>query len=209
MFDFFFALNPVIAITLFSVLVLIVINLCYKFLANQSDAKAIKERQKELSKKMKEEQKKGNTDEAKKIMGQVMQENSRLMRLTMKPMIVSFIVVMIFLPSMGNFYSDYQVALNNNSGNVTIEKNFYAVEKNGNEVKIGEITTGFGKIEKIEGKKFIINEENVNLKLSRVAAILPVTLPILNKSVSGWLFWYIIVSIPMMILIRKFMKIYI
>ena len=209
MFEFFFALNPIISITIFSVIVLFMINLCYKFLANQNEVKAIKERQKELNKKMKEEQKKGNSDEAKKIMGQVMQENSRLMRLTMKPMIVSFIVVLVFLPSLGNFYGDYNVALQNSTGNLTIGNNFYTLERSGNEVKISGVATGIGQIAKIDDKKFQINDDNGNIKLSRVSVVLPVTLPIINKSLGGWLFWYIIVSVPMMIIIRKAMKIYI
>jgi len=207
MFDFFFSLNPIIAITLYSVFILVVINIFYKVLVKQGEAKLLKDRIKELNKKMKEE--KGNKEEVSRLMKSVMEENNRLMKMTIKPMMISFIVVILFLPSLAAIYGDQYAALSNNAGNITINNAAYQLEKDGNALKINGEACQMPCMQKIENIKWKISGENEKITFSRISASLPLAIPILNKTEAGWLFWYIIVSIPLMIIIRKLMKIYI
>ena len=93
LFDPLLVLEPALAVTIFAIIILILINLCYRFLINQQEAKQLKERTKELNKQMKEERKQGNTERANELMKDVMTENSKLMRMTMKPMLVSFVII--------------------------------------------------------------------------------------------------------------------
>ena len=101
---------PIIFISIYSFLLLIIINVFYRVLVNQSKAKQTKDLIADLSKKMKENQKSGNTEESKKAMSQLMQEQGSLMRMSMKPMLVSLVIVIIFLPEMSNIYGSVSVA---------------------------------------------------------------------------------------------------
>ena len=83
-FDPLLIFQPVIAITIFAIIIIIIINIGYKFLVNQQEAKQIKDRIKELNETLKKEQKEGNTSKVTEIMSETMKENSKLMRLTMK-----------------------------------------------------------------------------------------------------------------------------
>ncbi len=102
--------SPIIFISIYSFLLLILINVFYRILVNQTKAKQTKDLITELSKKMKESQKAGNTEESKKAMSQLMQEQGSLMRMSMKPMLVSLVIVVIFLPEMSNIYGSTYVA---------------------------------------------------------------------------------------------------
>ena len=63
-------------------------------------------------------------------------------------------------------------------------------------------------IEKIEDRRYEISASNEGVKLSYVVALLPVSLPVAGNTL-GWLGWYIIVSIPLVVMMRKLMKIYV
>ncbi|MCX6815948.1 MAG: EMC3/TMCO1 family protein, partial [Candidatus Aenigmarchaeota archaeon] len=97
-FGFLLNYNPTIAIIIYAFLVLLLINIFYKILIKQQDAKQLKEKMNEINKQMKEEQKAGNKEKANQLVGEMMHANSTLMKMTMKPMIVSFIIVIILLP---------------------------------------------------------------------------------------------------------------
>ncbi|MBI2579531.1 MAG: DUF106 domain-containing protein [Candidatus Aenigmarchaeota archaeon] len=102
--------HPIIFVSLFSFFMLVIINIFYRILVNQTKAKETKDLIAELSKKMKESQKSGNTEESKKAMSQMMQEQGALMRMSMKPMIISMIIVIIFLPLLSGVYPGTTVA---------------------------------------------------------------------------------------------------
>src|SRR3989338_1265853 len=90
-------LHPTIFVFLYSVLVLVIINAFSKIFVNQAAAKAIKDGIKELQKKANEERKAGNNDKSNEIMKEMMGENSKLMRMNMKPLLFSMGVVLVFL----------------------------------------------------------------------------------------------------------------
>jgi len=137
--------DSVIVIFLFSIIVSFVINLCYKFFVDEEKAVKLKERSKELSEKIKEKQKSGNTDEVTAIMSEVMKNNTELMRLSFKPMMISSVFVILILPWLNRTYSNF-------------------------------------------------------------SAQLPLSIPLIGNIVPfGWLGWYFISSIPVIILTRKFL----
>ena len=216
-FGFLLAYNPVISVTLFSIIILIFINMFYKILINQNDAKQIKEKTKELNKQMKEAQKAGNKDESSRLLSEAMKENSRLMRMTMKPMIVSFIIIIVMLPWLSGNYETFG-AITNNSGNISVKGVNYTFSINDSKIAINgaqeydDICDG--KCFIIGGTKYEASRDSGNLfsshdaaKLSVVVATLPIYMPVVGYDL-GWLGWYILVSFPFVILIRKFMKIY-
>src|SRR3989338_11309294 len=102
-----------IFIILFAITVLLVINIFYRILINQDEVLGIKDRMKELegeSKKYKDDK-----DKTKEYFSKMMDENRKLTKLSLKPMIVSFLIVMIMLPIMSFFYADYAIGLNDSS----------------------------------------------------------------------------------------------
>ncbi len=201
--------KPVIVVSIFSTIILITINLLYRFLANQSEIRQIKERMNGINKEIKEKQKSGDTAEANKLMAEVMQENSRMMKMNMKPMMASFVIVILFLPWLSATFSDQVINLEGGSGEVTIAGETYMVEKTGSKVEV----TGSSSVsceppcrKSIGGSLWNIYEDGDLVHFQMVVAVLPVALPFFGDDL-GWLGWYFIFSVPMIILIRKILKI--
>jgi uncharacterized membrane protein (DUF106 family) len=210
MFEFLFnwllVFNPVISVTIFSIIMIIVINIFYRVLIKQDEAKRVKDNIKELTEKSKQERKAGNMDKSMQYTKEAMSENSKVMRMTMKPMLVSFVVVILFLPFLSAVYGDHLVALNNNAGNFTFNENVYDIVKDGSNLKISGNDCASPCMQKIDNIDWKITSENNNVKFARVLVMLPIALPIFGAYI-GWLGWYILVSIPVMIVIRKLLKI--
>jgi len=197
-----------VAIIIYSIIVIFLINIFYKFLINQEEAKQLKEKTRELNKQMREEQKAGNKERSNQLLREVMQANSKLMRLTIKPMIISFIIVIILLPFLADSYGDASVKLENNAGIAKIAGIEHRVEKVGDELKIGDATCKPVCKTTIGNKLFEISMNGNDVHFARVVALLPLSLPFVGDTL-GWLGWYIVVSIPIVIIMRKLMKIYV
>lgn len=212
LFDPLLALSPALAVLIFSAIILFIINIFYKLLINQRAAKAIKDRQKELSKKMQEERKAGNTDKMNALMKESLGENSKLMRMTMKPMIVSFVVVIIFLPWLNGVYGDVASPVQNNTGMVALAGANYTFSASGNDISVEGASDYKGQC---DGRCLLINDRAYEVRkegntaiFAPIVATLPFALPLLGYT-TGWLGWYILVSIPLVIILRKLMKIYV
>ncbi len=212
-FGFLLAYPPVVAVVLYSIVVLFLINIFYRILIKQQAARELKAQTKEISKRMKEEQKAGNTDAATRLMTEMMQHNARLMRMTMKPMLISFIIVIILLPFLSSSYPDIHVGIKDNQGNFTLNGNNYDVIKEGSIITV-KASAGPTIIceslcmQRVESNMYQIRTDNQDVKLDRVVALLPVAIPLIGVRLD-WLGWYILVSIPLVILLRKLMKIYV
>src|SRR3989338_5824351 len=162
LFGFLLNFSPAFSVFIFSIIILFVINIFYKILINQNDAKATKERTKEISREMKEAQKSGDKDKSKRLMGELMSQNSKMMRMTMKPMIVSLIVVIVLLPSLATFYGDKIVSLTDNKGSVALDGTAYQVEKSGSTVKVGENSCSMPCTTEIAGNDYRRSQENTS-----------------------------------------------
>ena len=201
-------------IILFSILVLIIINVFYRILINQDEVLSIKDKMKELE----EESKKHKNDpqKTKEYFSKMMDENRKLTKLSLKPMLISFLIVMIFLPIISIIYVDYSVQLTNSTGNVTID-NFYFVNVQNNTVELLKNDSLMFSCEtpclkEVDGKHFKLQKESIErdgkkedvVRMSRIVAMSPVTIPFIGREL-GWIWIYIIFSIPMTILIKKLM----
>lgn len=210
MFEFLFnwllVYDPVISVTIFSIIIIIIINIFYRVLIKQDEAKRVKDNIKELTEKSKQERKAGNMDKSMQYTKEAMSENSKVMRMTMKPMLVSFIIVILFLPFLSTVYGDHLVTMNNDVGNFTFNENVYDVVKDGSNLKINNIDCSSPCVQNIENVDWKISMENENVKFAHILVTLPIALPFFGLYL-GWLGWYILVSIPIMIVTRKLLKI--
>jgi uncharacterized membrane protein (DUF106 family) len=101
----FTILEPTLAIAILSFIISFGINLCYKFLSDQQKISQLKHESREIALKIKEAQKQQDVDKLNKLFSEAMQKNAEVMRLTFKPMIVSMIFVLIFLPWLNQHYT--------------------------------------------------------------------------------------------------------
>lgn len=207
-FGFLLAYHPSVSVAIYAVIVLVLINIFYRLLINQGEARQLKEKVRELGKQMRAEQKAGNKEKANQLMSEMMQSNAKTMRMTMKPMIVSFIVVIIFLPVMNTFYSDASVQLQDGRGTLKIGGSEYAVERAGSEINVGGLPCTPTCIMDVGQGTYEISAAGDTVHFSRIVTLLPVALPWVGTTL-GWLGWYIIVSIPLAIVIRKLLRIYV
>lgn len=204
LFSFLLSYTPPLSVLIFSVIILVIVNIFYKILINQNDAKQLKQRTKDISKEMKIAQKAGDKDKSKKLMSQLLQENNKMMRMTLKPMIVSLIVVVILLPSLATFYGDKIVQP---GGNVTLSGTPYQIQKDGSMVTVGSVSCSTPCTTRIGQHSYKITQQDNGIKIAQIVAVLPITIPFFGNSF-GWLGWYILCSVPLVIVIRKAMKIY-
>ncbi len=201
-------ISPSVDVLIFSFFIILVINIFYKILVDQAEAKRSKDRMKEINDKIKEEQKKGNLENANKLLSELMQENSRLMKLSLKPMMVSFVIILLALPWIAEIYGDKEVKLENNKGELKIDGVSYEVQKTDNGVQIDDVSYEVPKNGlEISGAKWNVQMNGDSVKFSRVVVYLPFSIPFVGSDL-GWLGWYFLLSILFMIVTRKFLKIY-
>jgi len=201
-------ISPSFDVLAFSFFIILVINIFYKILVNQADAKQSKDRMKEINDQMKQEQKKGNTEKVNKLLSELMQENSRLMKMSLKPMIVSFVIILLALPWISDIYGDKTVKLNDNKGELKIDDKVYVIQKTDNGIEIDGVAYQLPQngVE-LNGAKWNIELSGNEVKFSRVVVYLPFSLPFVGNDL-GWLGWYFVTAILFMIVTRKFLKIY-
>ena len=83
--------------------ILFISSLIYKFLINKEQMREIKAKQKEKQQRLKEVQK-TNPAEANQVMNEMLKLQQKQMKLTMKPMIVSFIIFILVLPILPSLF---------------------------------------------------------------------------------------------------------
>ena len=88
---------------LLSTLIVFVISLFYKFLINQNQMKELKSNLKEKQAKVKELQK-SNPQEANRMLSEVLNLSNKQMKMSMKPMFLTLIVVGLALPYFGQLF---------------------------------------------------------------------------------------------------------
>ena len=199
----FETLHPTLAITLISTGILVIINAFYRFLINQNKAKETKERVAELQKKSKEA--KGDEAKQKEAMKEMMKEQNKLMKMNMKPMIFSFVVVILLLPLFSGLY-DVNVATVDGPADFPLLGKEYTLTRTDSTISV----TGADSFDcqlpckqAISGNVWNIREEgNSIVKLEIVAATLPPGLPLVGGWELAWIWWYILVSIPFSLIVR-------
>ncbi len=201
--------SPLVDVFLISVALSVVLNIPYKYLVNQERVKQVKERVKTLSQESKKEQKAGNADKANALMKEAFKENSGVLTMTMKPMIVSMVVVIIVLPFIAGVYGDLSFNLNEQT-TITIDDIEYTAAKTDTMVTLSsaqETVDCTTPCRQTVGKSlWNIQTTDTALTLQRVVALIPVSVPFFGDDL-GWLGWYVLSSAFLMVIVRKFMKI--
>ena len=200
MFD---GLNAALGVTLVSGVILIVINAFYRFLVNQDRAAAAKVRSQELSK----EARKAPPEKQKELMSQSMTAQRELMRMNTKPMLLSFLIVALLLPWLGTYYRDIDVNLADGTGVFALSANgnYTITTINGSFTIAGDGAQLSGQMPQdvaLAGNTWHASESNGKLNLALIAAKLPDGLPLIGGWQLGWIWWYILVSIPLAMIIR-------
>lgn len=216
--------NALITLTLISVAISFVISALYHISLDKEEMEKLKKESEDFKKKMEKAKKEGNEKEMNKYMKEMMNASQKQMKMNFKPMIYTFIVIiplfLLVFPSTSplpikplGIYGDAFVKLEKNT--LSGEFNYHSlstpvsVTKNDQSftVRIGDIKETKGKIFELGDYKFEVaelteKENGYRLKLSRVIAELPVSLPLVGKTL-GWLAWYILLSFPFTQLFRK------
>lgn len=88
---------------LISAVIVFIISIFYRFLINQNEIRELKSNLKEKQTKIKELQK-TNPQEASKVLNEVLALSNKQFRMTMKPMLLTLIVVGVALPYVGQAF---------------------------------------------------------------------------------------------------------
>lgn len=208
--------EPILDVFLFSVIIGFILTLFQKFLVNQSEAKRIKERMSSLSKEMKEKQ--NDRAEHGRIMSDYMKENSSLMRMVMKPSLVSLaLFILIFIPALESSYGDSFTEIDNGTGTAVLKGSEYQVVYSGGKVSVAGVECSSICEAKIEYTNWEIRHEPAGSMLfvfptpekivfSQIIARLPLPLPMAGEAMS-WLGWYFLSLLLALGIFRKCMKI--
>jgi uncharacterized membrane protein (DUF106 family) len=95
---------------LLSVVIVFVISIFYRFLINQNEVRELKTKLKEKQARMKEIQK-TNPNEANQLLTEILSLTSKQSRMSMKPMLLTLIVVGLALPYFGQLFPGIVVKL--------------------------------------------------------------------------------------------------
>jgi uncharacterized membrane protein (DUF106 family) len=187
--------HPSVSVVLISIVMLLVINAAYRIFVNQDRAAELKERIRVLSKEAR-----ANPGKANEIMKETMSQQREMMKMNMKPMLASFVIVAILLPYLALTFHDIDVL------------------KTASDFQIGDKNHTFAfsdKIAQIDGeeynvpcklvigdRKWEINDAGDKVRLSLVVAEMPAGIPLIGGWELGWIWWYILASIPFAIIVR-------
>ncbi len=215
------AQGPLFAIVSVSLMISFVFSALYLMLVDQQKMKRIKSEIKEIQEKMKKAQKAGNDKEIKALFSNSMKLQNEMMRLTLKPIIISMLIFFIIIPWMYTNYGDISVKIVDGKGTITygaITQNIsvsnnsfhYLDSPDSKTYSIGDKIEFGGKTwetsYKPDARGFFERWRNVpvygTLTLENVRYRLPFHFPGIGDKV-GWLGLYIIISIPSTMLFRK------
>ncbi|MBU4246542.1 MAG: EMC3/TMCO1 family protein [Nanoarchaeota archaeon] len=217
----FMAQGPMFAISIVSLMISFTFSALYLVFVDQQKMKRIKAEIKESQEKMKKAQKEHNDKEIKSLFSNSMKLQNEMMKLTLKPIIVSMLLFFIVIPWMYANYGDVSAKIVDGKGILVygaLSENISATNStfrfSGNtDSKIYDIGNKFefagktwntsyqsdarGYFEKLRNVPVygMLTLENARFKL-------PFRFPGIGDNV-GWLGLYIIISIPSTMLFRK------
>lgn len=97
--------GALLTIGLISVVLAVILTLLYKFLTDNEERKRLKEKAKEYKEKADEARKNDNDEKMQKYMEQSMKVNKDMFKMNLKPMAVSFAIVLLIFPWMSNVFT--------------------------------------------------------------------------------------------------------
>jgi uncharacterized membrane protein (DUF106 family) len=218
-------LHPALFELIISVIISLFIATAYKKLTNQTLLKEYRQRSKQLSEEIKAAQARGETEKIEKLFAESMQLMNKQMLMNLKPMLLSFLIVIAFLlwishismpqielekkdstlfgTFVENVFTDKPMKVNIKIEN---EKIFIDKHQNGNfeEYGIGD-TIKLNNYWRING--IIKSENGYKLSLGAIMVKLPFPIPFFDYGF-GWLMWYFICATFFISLFRKILGVY-
>ncbi|MBI2583330.1 MAG: DUF106 domain-containing protein [Candidatus Aenigmarchaeota archaeon] len=194
----FEALNPSVSVTIIAAVVLLIINVFYRFLINQEKASALKERVAFLSAEARKVSK-DSPEKSKEFMKEMMTAQRDMMRMNMKPMIVSLVIVALVLPFLASEFNDVSVPLD--ATEIKLNGNVFSLGISDSTIRVGDSECNLPCSMTVGNKLWKFSEEKGQLKSYAIVATMPFSVPVVGSE-WGWILWYILVSIPLAIIIR-------
>ncbi|QQG39885.1 MAG: DUF106 domain-containing protein [Candidatus Aenigmatarchaeota archaeon] len=218
----FLVTHAALSIAVVALVTSFAITLIYKYTMDQNKAKNIRLELEELKKKAVDAQKENNQKDSKKYQDRMMEISHDQMRMSMKPMMVTFVIVIpVFVWLLPLLYAVPSVTLTEGSGTLVYQGVDIPVTLTTNSdpvLTIGAVPVNgetYGKEVKFpntvvvnEGgymfQPVLYNKETSRLEAKRIVVTLPVPLPFFGSEL-GWIGWYVFCSLPLGILTRKLM----
>lgn len=195
-----------IDIILIASAIAIVTNVFYRLLVDQQNARYSRERIRELNAKMKEQQKLQDKKEVDALFKEVMSEQGKLMRMSFKPMIASLVITLLAVPWIGSIYGDKLIELKDGKGSVLLDAGL--IEVSGNSVSAGGRACEMPCTLDAGGYSFNAEPSGGSVKIAPLAASLPFSVPFVGNDL-GWLGWYFLSFLFVMMASRRLLKIYV
>ncbi len=211
--------GALLTILIINVLWSLLLALVYKFLMDQKKSKELKGNIKELRKKVDVAKKENNVKKMNEYMKKSMEYNNKLLRMSLKPMVISMILVFLIFPWVrttfnpeipfeqinGTFvgelnYMDLNVPLSLNQTTGIINVSGYGVVGNRGYIQIEDTQW------QIKSIAFSKDGNSVKVRPSLVFINLPFSLPFVERSIE-WFGYYFIIGIPFTYLFRKLLKV--
>ena len=178
--SFFVNWPDILLITALSIAISAINIISYRFIGNYEAMKQARKRMNEIGKKMR----KGQATE--EHMNELSKAQSEYMKHSMKPMLVSFILITIMFPFFAKALGDVKI-LNNTATlygvNITIQKSASGISVSGPGVRM--ISSG---VFQMSGRIYSIHGS----KISHVMLLTPFSLPLVGNA-WGWLATYLVI----------------
>lgn len=200
--------SALIGVFIISVAVSLLISLLYKVLIDEEKASRVKGRMNDLKEKAEEAREEGDQEKAKKHMNKMMKHSSKQMKMQMKPMAVTFILIIpLFWFVFPNLYNPAIVNINQTNTLQYKDVETSISLENVDPLKVSVNGETYIKGETLKLDSYLMEVSNYDadkneLKLSRISAKLPFTLPFIGDTL-GWIGWYILVAIGFGQIFRK------
>ena len=210
-------LEPVYTVSLVAFFLSLVFVIANKVLVNQDKLKHVKREMKTVQKQIKKAKAKNNEKEMKNLWAKSMKLNHQQLKMVLKPMMVSMLLIFMVFPWMKFTYGDVISPVNESSALFVrgdFENPFTVhVGVGGGDVTFVDDVTGkvysLGDTVMLSGMEWIIEykpssggDDMSSVVFKTMKVKLPISLPLVGGFV-GWLGMYILMSIPSTIILRK------
>ncbi len=210
------SLDPVYAVAIISFFLSLVFVIANKMLVNQDKLRHVKKEMKKIQEEIKKARKKNNEKEMSKLWEKSMKMSHQQLTMVLKPMVVSMLLIFMVFPWMKFTYGDVVSPVNGSSAVFEYmghENEFSLDYKPDDAVAIRDMVSGNlyapGDTVILFGREWIIgfdppkdDDSPPTVVFSSMKVKLPISIPFVGDTV-GWLGFYILMSIPSTIILRK------
>ncbi|RLJ00536.1 MAG: hypothetical protein DRP03_00400 [Candidatus Aenigmatarchaeota archaeon] len=104
-------MTQILELTILSIVISFITMLIYRLMTDPKKMKEIKDNLSHYKKLFNKAQKSNDMEKAQKYMGEIMKLNQHILRINMRPMLISMIIVILAITYLGNVYKGITIAL--------------------------------------------------------------------------------------------------